>query len=454
MSESPPITTSAIDTIAAIATAHGVGGVGIVRLSGPRSLAIATTLSGVALTPRRARHVRLRDADGDVIDDGIALYFHAPQSYTGEDVVELQVHGSPPLLARVLRRCIALGARGARPGEFTERAFLTDKLDLAQAEAVADLIAAGSEAAARAARRSLDGVFSTRVDAVLEHLVGLRVYIEAALDFPDEEIDFLAAPELLRRLADANTALDALLRDAERGKRLVDGLHVVIVGAPNAGKSSLMNALAGNDRAIVTDLAGTTRDLLHETLSLDGIALTLVDTAGLRVANDIVEAEGIRRARAELSHADLVLAVLDDRDPGAAPALADDLRQAPSVLWLHNKNDLSGHAVDRQVRDDGEHLWLSARTGAGIEALRERLKALAGGAGSDAGSFSARQRHLDALTLSRTHLDAAARRLRDGAGELAAEELRASQSALGEITGRFDADRLLGRIFSSFCIGK
>jgi tRNA modification GTPase len=438
------------DTIAAIATAHGVGGVGIVRLSGPQALAIAEALAGRALPPRHACHTRLRDAGGEIIDDGIALFFQGPRSYTGEDVVELQVHGSPPVLARLLRRCIALGARGARPGEFTERAFVNDKLDLAQAEAVADLIAAGSEAAARAARRSLDGMFSERVNAVLEHLVGLRVYVEAALDFPDEEIDFLAAPDLLQRLDRTNTALDTLLRDAERGKRLVDGLHVVIVGAPNAGKSSLMNALAGSDRAIVTDLAGTTRDLLHETLSLDGIALTLVDTAGLREASDIVEAEGIRRARAELARADLVLAVLDDRDPDAAGALADDTRAAPGVLWLHNKCDLSGHAADQQIREDGEHRWLSARTGAGVDALRERLKHLAGGAGS----FSARQRHLDALARAREHLDAAGRRLREGAGELAAEELRASQSTLDEITGRFDADRLLGRIFSSFCIGK
>lgn len=442
------------DTIAAIATAHGIGGVGIVRLSGPASMAIATKLTGVALTPRHARHTRFRDADGESIDDGIALYFQAPQSYTGEDVVELQVHGSPPVLARLLRRCIALGARGARPGEFTERAFLNDKLDLAQAEAVADLIAAGSDAAARAARRSLEGVFSARVDAVLEHLVGLRVYVEAALDFPDEEIDFLAAPELLQRLEQANVALDALLRDAERGKRLVDGLHVVIIGAPNAGKSSLMNALAGNDRAIVTDLAGTTRDLLHETLSLDGIALTLVDTAGLREASDIVEAEGIRRARAELARADLVLAVLDDRDPDAAKVLSEETRGAPAVLWLHNKCDLSGHPAGHARQADGDHLWLSARTGAGLDDLRERLKVLGGDAGGDAGSFSARQRHLDALVSARTHLAAAAQRLRDGAGELAAEELRASQSAIDEITGRFDADRLLGRIFSSFCIGK
>jgi len=285
------------DTIAAIATAAGTGGVGIVRLSGPRARAIATAIIGAELPARRAQYVRFLDADGETIDDGIALAFIAPQSYTGEDVVELQAHGSPVGLARLLRRCLGLGARAARPGEFTERAFLNDKLDLAQAGAVAGLTSAGSDAAARAGRRSLDGEFSRRVDGVFEHLVGLRVYIEAALDFPDEEIDFLAAPELLRRLDDATSALAALRRDAERGKRLVDGLHVVIVGAPNAGKSSLMNALAGSDRAIVTDIAGTTRDLLHENLDLDGLDLTLVDTAGLREAGDVVEAEGIRRAR-------------------------------------------------------------------------------------------------------------------------------------------------------------
>lgn len=442
------------DTIAAIATAAGSGGVGIVRLSGPRSRAIAATITGIDLSPRQARHVRFRDDNGETIDDGIALCFAAPRSYTGEDVVELQAHGSPVGLARLLRRCLSLGARAARPGEFTERAFLNDKLDLAQAEAVADLIAAGSESAARAARRSLDGEFSRRVDEVFEHLVGVRVYIEAALDFPDEEIDFLAAPELLRRLDDAHSALAALRRDAERGKRLVDGLHVVIIGAPNAGKSSLMNRLAGNDRAIVTDIAGTTRDLLHENLALDGLVLTLVDTAGLREASDVVEAEGIRRARAELARADLVLAVLDDRDDQASAALADEVRTSPAVLWLHNKGDLSGRDAGNEQREDGQHLWLSARTGAGIDALRERLKELAGDDGGTSGSFSARQRHLDALSDAQAHLQQATLRLQAGAGELAAEELRASQSALDEITGRFDADHLLGRIFSSFCIGK
>ncbi|HMB58079.1 MAG TPA: tRNA uridine-5-carboxymethylaminomethyl(34) synthesis GTPase MnmE [Arenimonas sp.] len=445
---------AAIDTIAAIATAPGPGGVGIVRISGPLASTIAETLCGKSLQPRQAHYTRFLSDDGESIDDGIALHFPAPHSYTGEDVVELQAHGSPVLLAQLLRRCLQLGARAARPGEFTERAFLNEKLDLAQAEAVADLIAAGSDAAARAARRSLDGEFSRRVDAVVEHLLGLRVYIEAALDFPDEEIDFLAAPELLQRLQEANASLARLRRDAEHGKRLVDGLHAVIVGAPNAGKSSLMNALAGSDRAIVTDIAGTTRDLLHETLDLDGLVLTLVDTAGLRESGDAIEAEGIRRARAELARADLALAVLDDRDVSAAEALAAELSALPTVLWLHNKSDLSGQTAHSETRADGEHLWLSARTGAGLDALRARLRQLAGHGETGSGSFSARARHLEALARAAGHFDLAAGHLRAGAGELAAEELRVCQAALGELTGQVDADQLLGRIFSSFCIGK
>lgn len=445
--------TSARDTIAAIATASAAAGVGIVRLSGPASPAIAKALCGKDLVARQAHYAKFRDADRTLIDDGIAIYFAAPHSYTGEDVVELQAHGSPVLLAQLLRRCLALGARAARPGEFTERAFLKGKLDLAQAEAVADLISAGSEAAARAARRSLDGEFSRRVEIVTEQLTQLRMYIEAALDFPDEEIDFLAAPELRRRLAEAETTMAALLRDADRGKRLMDGLHAVIIGAPNAGKSSLLNALAAEDRAIVTEIAGTTRDLLRETLNLDGLVLTLVDTAGLRHSPDAIEAEGIRRARAELARADLVLAVLDDRDPGAQAALAGEFDGATRIFWLHNKCDLSGHAAGAESRADGEHLWLSARTGLGLDLLRARLHATAA-QGESGGSFSARARHLNALDSAQHHLRAADTQLRHACAELAAEELRQSQHALGQITGALDADALLGRIFAGFCIGK
>ncbi|MBW8313025.1 MAG: tRNA uridine-5-carboxymethylaminomethyl(34) synthesis GTPase MnmE [Rhizobium sp.] len=438
------------DTIAAIATAAGAAGVGIVRVSGPGCRAIAHALLGRPPEARHAHYLRFRDGDGEVIDDGLLIHFPAPQSYTGEDVLELQGHGSPLLLARLLLRCLDLGARPARPGEFTERAFLEGRLDLAQAEAVADLISAGSEAAVRAARRSLDGEFSRRVHAVVEGLTALRVWVEAALDFPEEEVDFLAAPELRRRLHDVAADLAALRAAAGRGQRLVDGLHVVIAGAPNAGKSSLLNALAGEDRAIVTDIAGTTRDLLRERVRVEGIELTLVDTAGLREAPDLVEQEGIRRARAELEHADLVLAVLDDQAP--VPDLP--LPAGLPVLWLHNKADLSGTAAHAERRPDGDHLWLSARTGEGLDALRQRLREAAGlGEGSD-GAFSARARHVDALARADALLAQAAAQLHHGAGELAAEELRRAQDALGEITGTVDADALLGRIFGDFCIGK
>ncbi len=435
------------ETIAAIATAHGAAGVGIVRLSGPLAARIAEAVVGRRLRERQAVHARFLDGDGQVIDDGIAIYFVGPRSYTGEDVVELQAHGSPVLLNRLLRRCIALGARLARPGEFTERAFVEGKLDLAQAEAVADLISAGSEAAARAARRSLDGEFSRRVDVLAEQLTQLRMYIEAALDFPDEDIDFLAAPALRSQLAEAAESTARLLRDAERGKRLMDGAHVVIIGAPNVGKSSLLNALAADDRAIVSDIAGTTRDLLRENLSLDGVAMTLVDTAGLRESPDSIEAEGMRRARAELARADTVLAVVDDRDPGSRRMLGEELAAADKVIWLHNKCDLD-RLPRRRARaraGAGEHLWVSAKTGAGMGALRERLRGLAGAEGE--GSFSARTRHLEALALALVHLAQADSQLSVENAELAAEELRQSQLALGQITGHLDADMLLGRIF-------
>jgi len=439
-------------TIVAIATAHGAAGVGIVRLSGPRARAIAEAIGALRLQPRRAQYTRFLDHEQQVIDDGIALFFAGPHSYTGEDVVELQAHGSPVLLAQLLRRCIALGARMARPGEFTERAFVAGKLDLAQAEAVADLISAGSEAAARAARRSLDGEFSRRVDTLVEQLTQLRMYIEAALDFPDEDIDFLAAPEVRERLSQAQASLVALLRDARRGKRLMDGLHAVIIGAPNVGKSSLLNALAIDDRAIVSPIAGTTRDVLREQLNLDGVALTLVDTAGLRESPDAIEAEGMRRARAELERADVVLAMVDDQGDAAPASLAAEVSGAARVLWLHNKCDLGGRPAQAATSADGEHLWLSARTGAGLDLLRDRLRRLAGGEGG--GSFSARARHLEALALAQGHLAQADGQLAVGQAELAAEELRQAQLALAEITGHLDADALLGRIFSGFCIGK
>ncbi|RNF83694.1 tRNA uridine-5-carboxymethylaminomethyl(34) synthesis GTPase MnmE [Montanilutibacter psychrotolerans] len=450
------MTEPARDTIVAVATAPGAGGVGIVRLSGAGASAIARTLAGRALRPRHAHHVRFRDARGEVLDDGIALYFQGPASYTGEDVVELQAHGSPAVLQELLLRCCELGARRARPGEFSERAFLEGRLDLAQAEAVADLIAAADARAARAARRALDGEFSRRVDAIADELLAIRVHVEAAIDFADEPLDTLGGAGLGKRFDALALALAALLRAAERGRRLRDGLHAVIVGPPNAGKSSLLNALAGSDRAIVTDIAGTTRDLLQETIRIDGVELTLVDTAGLRDGGDAIEREGMRRARAELSRADLAIAVIDARDPEAGhAAVADAIAGVASVLWLHNKSDLlaSGPAFDPGT---DEVLHVSARTGAGLDALHRRLRGLAQGEGEDAGegAFTARARHVDALLRAQAHLVEARGQLDHEILDLAAESLRLGHDELGAITGRVRPDDLLGHIFSSFCIGK
>jgi tRNA modification GTPase len=441
------------DTIAAIATPAGAGGIGVVRLSGPLALPIGETVVGMALRPRHAHYAVFRDEHGTAIDDGIAVGFSEPHSYTGEDVVELQAHGSPIVLQHLLRRCLALGARGARPGEFTERAYRNHKLDLAQAEAIADLISAGSDAAARAARRSLDGAFSQRVEALLAALTALRVHVEAAIDFPEEEIDFLADADLQRRLDGVVGDHAALLAEAARGQRLRDGLHVVIIGPPNVGKSSLLNALAGNDRAIVTAQPGTTRDVLRESVHLDGIELTLVDTAGLRESSDTIEREGMRRARVELTRADLILAVVDARAQDSEQTLlAAELVNAPRVLWLHNKSDLL-ESLPTTVQAD--HLWLSARSGLHLNQLRHQLRVAANAGECFDGAFSARARHVDALLRVGAHLENAGRRLRiDRAGELAAEDLRLAQEILGEVTGATDSDDLLGAIFGSFCIGK
>ena len=428
------------DTIAAIATPAGAGGVGIVRLSGPGARAIGEGIAGRALMARRAAYARFRDADGATIDDGIALYFAAPASYTGEDVVELQAHGSPAVLHQLVDRCCALGARRARPGEFSERAFLEGKLDLAQAEAVADLIAASAVRAARAARRALEGEFSRRVEAIA-----------------DEPIETLGGPQLQADLSATADALEALLRDAEHVRRLRDGLHAVIVGPPNAGKSSLLNALAGRDRAIVTDVAGTTRDLLHESVRIDGVELTLVDTAGLREGGDAIEREGMRRAHAELERADLAIVVLDACDPTAGrDAVAAAALGAPAQLWLLNKCDLLPDAGGQPSGDvPGDALAVSALTGEGLDALHDRLRALAAGdAGASEGAFTARARHVDALRRAAEGLVQARGELARESLDLAAEALRQSHDALGEITGRVRADDLLGHIFSSFCIGK
>ena len=456
------------DTIAAIATAPGAGGVGIVRLSGGHARAIGEAIARRTLRPRHAHHARFHDADGSTLDDGIALYFAGPASYTGEDVVELQGHGGVAVMQALLARCCALGARIARPGEFSERAFLEGRLDLAQAEAVADLIAAGDARAARAARRALDGEFSRRVDALAAELLAIRVHVEAAIDFADEPLDTLGGDALRKRLAAAVDALYALLGAARRGRRLRDGLHAVIVGPPNAGKSSLLNALAGSDRAIVTDIAGTTRDLLHEVVRIDGVELSLVDTAGLREGGDTIEREGMRRAHEELARADMAIVVLDARDPVAGcEAVADAIAAVPRRLWILNKADLLASATDPDAStsslpaaiprfgDDKPPLLLSALSGAGLDGLHARLKALAGDEPAEGtGAFTARSRHVDALERAAAELADAGGHLAHESLDLAAEALRTAHDALGEITGRVHADDLLGHIFSSFCIGK
>ena len=442
------------DTIAAIASAAGAAGVGVVRVSGARVPAIAHALLGKSPKPRYAHFAEFRNADGELVDHGLLLYFAAPASYTGEHVLELQGHGSPVLLDLLLHRVCALGARLARPGEFTERAFLNGKLDLAQAEAVADLITAHSKAGARAALQSMQGVFSRKVDALLQALIAVRVHVEAAMDFPEEEMDFLADPVLTLRLREVRKTLCDLLQAAERGLRLNDGLRVAIIGRPNVGKSSLLNALTGNDRAIVNAAAGTTRDVLRESLTLDGVTLELADTAGLRDTDDEVESEGVRRAHGELQRADVALLVTDEEHAGADEELFASLAKGAQRVVLVNKIDRNGRVARYERHVDVHWLWASVRTGDGLDALRGVLKTMAG-AGSGEGAFSARRRHVVALQQVALHLDSAASYLGSArSGELAAEELHQAQRALGEITGVYSSDDLLGAIFSSFCIGK
>ncbi|MBO9718023.1 MAG: tRNA uridine-5-carboxymethylaminomethyl(34) synthesis GTPase MnmE [Pseudoxanthomonas sp.] len=446
----------ASDTIAAIATAPGAGGVGIVRLSGPHALAIAETVGTRVLAPRRALRAVFTEANGEAIDDGIVLAFPGPHSFTGEDVAELQAHGSPVLLRRLVERCCELGARTARPGEFSKRAFLNGKLDLVQAEAIADLIAAADLRAARAARRSLEGVFSQRIEAIAATLLRLRVHVEAAIDFVDEPIETLGIAGVRHDLEALCDGLGRLLAEAERGRRLRDGLHAVLLGPPNAGKSSLLNALAGDARAIVADVPGTTRDVLRETVRIDGLELELSDTAGLREGGDMIEREGMRRAHAELRRADVALLVLDARDPQAGRAeLEAASAGVPSRLWILNKADLLDPAEATHLPEP-DAVWVSALTGSGLDELHAALRRLAAGAAPESadGEFSARARQIDGLRATLDHARSAASELAVERMELAAEELRLAHVALGRITGQTSADDLLGHIFSSFCIGK
>jgi tRNA modification GTPase len=447
------------DTIAAIATAPGRGAVGVIRVSGPDVPRIAAVLLGALPPARHATLSSFRDEGGATLDLGLALYFPAPASFTGEAVLELQGHGGALVLDLVLQRLLLLGCRVARPGEFSERAFLNGKLDMAQAEAVADLIDAGSTAAARAAVRSLQGEFSALIRGLQERLTALRMLVEAAIDFPDEEVDFLSDAELRRQLGSIAASFAAIRAGARQGVLLREGLTVVIAGKPNAGKSSLLNRLTGSDTAIVTAVPGTTRDVLRQQIDLHGMPLNMVDTAGLRDSTDPVEAEGVRRARAELARADHVLYVCDAAEAAAgAPLESDPALTAATVpvtrVW--NKIDLvTGPQAAALGRIDPAAVAVSALTGAGLEALRARLKEAAGFEVNEAGAFIARRRHLDALARAEQQVTRAATALQTRrAYELFAEDLRLAQAALGEITGEFSSDDLLGEIFSSFCIGK
>ncbi|VFR22976.1 GTPase and tRNA-U34 5-formylation enzyme TrmE [plant metagenome] len=450
---------SDLDPIAAIATAPGRGGIGVVRISGQDLRALARTLLGRAPTQRHAHFLPFNDAQGAAIDEGIALFFDAPRSYTGEDVLELQGHGGPAVLRRLLARCLEAGReqglRLAEPGEFTRRAFLNERLDLAQAEAVADLIEASSEAAARGAMASLSGKFSGEINALAERIIQLRLLVEATLDFPEEEIDFLEKYQARGTLAGITATLDTLLAQTRQGAILREGLHVVLAGRPNVGKSSLLNALAGEDVAIVTDIAGTTRDKVVQQIHLDGVPLHIVDTAGLRDTADTVEKLGISRSWAEIEKADVILHLRDAREPDVALDAEIAARRHPRtpVLAVLNKADLLAEWPQDLPQDT---LAVSARNGQGLDALRTTLLGLAGWTPGGESPWLARARHVRALELAREHLTVAEQHAAqdDRVLDLFAEELRLAHEALGEITGQFSSDDMLGRIFSSFCIGK
>ena len=443
------------DTIVALASPPGRGGVAVVRVSGPAACDHALVVAGELPVPRRVSLRRFVDQSGDAIDSGLIVVFPSPKSFTGEDVVEFHAHGGPIVVDLLIKRLLQLGARLARPGEFSERAFLNDRLDLAQAEAIADLIDSGSAQAARAALRSLQGEFSSRVHELVEGLTGLRVYVEAAIDFPEEEVDFLADRAIDDRLQILRGGFDDLLARAGQGAILREGMNVVLAGRPNAGKSSLMNRLTGEDTAIVTAQPGTTRDLLREQIAIDGMPLHVIDTAGLREAGDVVEVEGMRRARRAMEEADQVLLIIDAARESATEFRQADLPDGASLTVVRNKIDLTGAAADRADHEGITVISVSALTGAGIDLLREHLKGLMGFQAAGEGAFSARRRHLDALKNARAHLEEAVIQLQTfRAGELVAEELRLAQQDLGSITGEFSSDDLLGEIFSSFCIGK
>lgn len=446
------------DTIVAAATPPGRGGIGIVRLSGPKTPEIAAVMLGELPPARRVTFARFVDGQQQPIDAGLAIFFPAPHSYTGEHVLELHGHGGPVVVEAVIARVIELGARMAHPGEFTQRAFLNDKLDLAQAESIADLIDAGSREAAQAAMRSLQGEFSSMVQGLTEAVIDLRTHVEAAIDFPEEEIDFLADRQLDERIQTVRDHFGGVEQSARQGRLLRDGMTVVIAGRPNAGKSSLLNSLAGYAAAIVTPVPGTTRDVVRERISVDGMPLHVLDTAGLRQSGDEVEAEGIRRAREEMKRADRVLFVVDAVTDPSASSFAEERDSLPfsvPVTLVFNKCDLATGIPVADTVAGPPRVTVSALDGQGMDVLRAHLKSCMGYCAPEAGTVSARQRHLDALARARRSVEQAARLLKESrAGELVAEELREAQGALSEITGEFSNDDLLGRVFASFCIGK
>lgn len=451
------------ETIAAIATAPGRGGVGIIRLSGSRARFIGETIAQLQFSPRHAHLAHFKDTSGTTLDTGLVLFFPGPNSFTGEDVVEFHAHGGPVILDLLLKSCFSRGARPARPGEFSERAYLNNKLDLAQAEAIADLINSTTERAALNATRSLQGEFSRKVHELVEMVTGLRVYVEAAIDFPEEEIDFIGDGQVEQKLHGIIDQLDAVLREARQGTLVQEGMKLVIAGRPNAGKSSLLNALCGQDSAIVTPIEGTTRDVLREHIQIDGMPLHIVDTAGLRDSPDEVELEGIRRAWKEMESADRILLVVDGTDSGLHsdrpaviwPEINQHLTRDIPVTVIHNKCDLVQRRPGIEEKDGTVVIELSAKTGDGLQLLRDHLKHCMGYNDDGEGNFSARRRHLYALENASEALAAGrVQLLNAGAGELLAEDLRQCQNYLGEITGAVSSDELLGRIFSSFCIGK
>ncbi|MCF6767649.1 tRNA uridine-5-carboxymethylaminomethyl(34) synthesis GTPase MnmE [Thiotrichales bacterium 19S11-10] len=449
------------DTIVALATPPGKGSVGIVRLSGKTAYQIGCKITKTQLKPRHAHYLSFYDEANQVIDQGIAIYFKAPHSFTGEDIVEFQGHGGPIILDIIIKEALKLGASLAKPGEFSERAFLNDKLDLLQAEAIADLIAASSEDAAKSAIRSLQGIFSDKIHQLVNDLIHLRTYVESAIDFPDEEIDFLSDGHIQSKLEATQTQVSDILKTSRQGQMLQEGMTVVIAGKPNAGKSSLLNALSGKDSAIVTDIAGTTRDILKEYINIDGLPLHIIDTAGLRDSPDIVEKEGIKRAMSAIESADCLLLVSDINDTTSSQGssqLYSELKEAnlpiPTdipTLYLFNKIDL----LDTIPENTDNHIYISAKSGDGIDTLKDRLLKLIGYQRTSESLFTARRRHIEALELALKHLDLGFEQLTVfQSGELVAEELKLAQNALSSITGEFSSDDLLGEIFSSFCIGK